>query len=169
MRRRRSTLALLAAALACAPLPWGCGLCERSDAADGTYEVLSDCSGDGLARGTLIIGSAATSRAAAASPCTPGAPDAGVHLAESPGDAGAAAPPCTEEGGLDELCPDTEARGALGLGLPSRVRVRGARDFELYGEIDGRALTCTPEDFGDERILFCRAGGRVVCAATFAR
>ena len=150
------------AALAALALLSACAVCERATAADGVYPVTSDCAGR-LVKGSLTIGGL--------SPGSCSAGDAGTHHGVSsvdggPSDAGATEPACVvQTAHMESWCPETAASGALALGLPSHVRVNGPSDFELYGEVNGRTLSCTPASFGDEQILFCREADKVVCAA----
>lgn len=150
MRRAPALLACVAAALTLALPLGGCVVCDRPTAADGRYRISTDCAGHGLVEGPLAVGAFTSTRLAG--PCAAG--DAGTDCAA----------------GADEsACPETAAGGAAALGLPSQVRVKGAGDFELYGEVGGRSLDCAREGFGDERVLFCRSQGRVACTAVVAR
>jgi hypothetical protein len=150
------------AALLALNLLSACAVCERATAADGVYPVTSDCAGR-LVTGSLTIGGP--------SPGGCNAGDAGTHHGvASPdggrGEADAGQPACAvQTAPMEDSCPETAASGTQALGLPAHVRVRGPGDFELWGEVDGRTLSCTPASFGDEQILFCRQGGQVVCAA----
>lgn len=162
---RPLVLALVVAAIAAS----NCSVCEHDDAADGQYNVVSDCAGQGLITGIVVIGSK-TSATRGAVNCSDVSPDAS-HPADLPGDAGVLADAGTAAGTCSDTltfavtCGETTARGTSELGLPSTVKVRGTRDFALTGDYAGRTLSCEPEGFGDAKILFCRDAGRIVCAA----
>jgi len=147
-----------------------CAVCERATAADGVYPVTSDCAGR-LVTGSVTIGGYSSTGGTCVN-----AGDAGTHHGVTSsdggldGDAGETTlvpTPCVPASAqMDSVCPETSASGSQALGLPSHVKVNGPGDFELYGEVDGRTLSCVPASFGDEQILFCREAGKVVCAAT---
>jgi len=147
-----------------------CTVCDRETDADGRYPVLTDCSGSGLARGEIEIGpySLDENETLRGTNCSQQS-DGGAHGYEPPGaDGGSSGETCyryTEPQYDENGCPETAAAGAALLGLPNRVRVIGEKDFELFGEVRGRSLECKPERFGNEKLLFCRSAGRVICVA----
>jgi len=168
----RAGAALLLVLLAAASLG-GCSLCERDASADGTYDLLTDCGGSGMVNGMLSIGpygaAPPTYTSWGTTQCVaPGSVDAGVHPSQPPGDGGSTTPAaCTTDTTNFETegCSATAAAGAAALGLPSQVKVNGDRDFDLFGDVNGKNLDCQPARFGDEKILLCSSGGHIVCAA----
>ena len=131
---------LLPPLLCCCALALGLpacgGYCDRDDSADGSYGVVTDCSGV-LKQGKLIVGA------------SPGV-ESGFIL-DGSGDACAT----TVVTGTEEL-------GLPG----ETVTVEGKRRFSLSGMVRGQNLSCASENFGSEDILFCRTSdGALACVA----
>lgn len=114
-----------------------CAYCDRDDSADGTYAVVSDCSGT-LKQGALRVGASTD----------------GIGSGDLLDD-------------LWERCATTAVEGAEALGLPGEtVTVEGERRFSLSGAVHGLQLSCESENFGSEDILFCRTpDGALQCVA----
>lgn len=134
--QRSFLLSLCCALCLCLAQP-ACGDCDRDDAADGRYAVVSDCSG-ALKQGTLLVGASS------------GGVDGKGLLDE-----------------LQDLCATTVVEGTEALGLPREtVTVEGTRRFSLSGTVHGQQLSCGSENFGSEDILFCRKpSGALQCVA----
>ncbi len=128
----------LCAAIALGLTQASCAYCDRDTAADGRYEVVSDCGGS-LRQGVLVIGP------------SPEGYEGGEYVL----------------GHESEVCARTIVTGAEALGLPEEtVSVEGDRRFSLSGMARGLELTCGSEHFGDEVILFCRVpDGTLMCVA----
>lgn len=118
-----------------------CGyLCDRDDSADGTYAVVSDCSGI-LKQGTLLVGASSK-----------------IEIQLNLQDLDDICP-TTIVAGTEELGLPSET-----------VTVEGERHFSLSGVVHGQRLTCDSENFGSENILFCRIpGGELYCVAFVER
>jgi len=144
----------------------GCALCAGKDDANGSYAVVTDCAGPTLVSSTLTISAQSGLAALSASSCS--SRDGGHGLGSSDGGVGDAGEECSAVD-LPSGCPEAVATGTAALGLPSQVRVKGTRQFELYGVVGGRTLDCGRDGFGDESLLFCRADGQLVCTAVVRR
>lgn len=131
----------LPAVLAASLVLTACGsvLCDRDSDADGTYEIVSDCTGV-LREGTVTIG--ASNNVDIALPIPLGDDEA-------------------------SSCPTTIITGAEELGLPTTVKVNGKKKFSLKGTAgNSEPLNCTSDSFGDENVLFCRSEKEdLVCMA----